>query len=94
MEKTTMLHEKVTITNKLGLHARASAKLVAHASRFASNIEIEKEGQRVNGKSIMGVMMLGATKGTELDLYVEGEDQNIAMQDMLDLINSYFGESE
>ncbi len=59
-----MIEDEVTICNKLGLHARAAAKFVATASEFESEIEIEKDGRKVNGKSIMGVMMLAASKGT------------------------------
>jgi len=89
-----MITKKIKIINKLGLHARASAKLVAHASRFASEIQLKKEDQIVNGKSIMGVMMLAASKGTDLELIAEGEDQQAMMDDIVDLINNRFEEAE
>ena len=89
-----MLRKKVTIINKLGLHARASAKLVHLASRHASEIWLIKENQRVNGKSIMGVMMLSASKGVELELEIEGEDEAIALEAVDSLILNRFGEEE
>lgn len=89
-----MLNKKVFIINKLGLHARAAAKLVHLASRYGSEIMLVRGGQKVNGKSIMGVMMLAAAKGTELDLEVEGEDEVMAMQAVENLIASRFGEAE
>ena len=69
---------EVTISNKLGLHARAAAKLVATATRFHADIHVQKAGQRVNGKSIMGVMMLAASQGTTLTLTAHGEDETAA----------------
>ncbi len=89
-----MLQQKVTIINKLGLHARAAAKLVSHAARFGSEIEIIKNGQTVNGKSIMGVMMLAASKGTEIEIKVEGDDEAQAMENLIMLVNDRFGENE
>lgn len=89
-----MLRKKVTIVNKLGLHARAAAKLVHLASRHASEILLVKNNQRVNGKSIMGVMMLAAAKGAELELEVEGEDEVIALEAVENLIANRFGETE
>lgn len=89
-----MLRKKIFIINKLGLHARASAKLVHLASRYASQIEIIKHDQTVNGKSIMGVMMLAASKGTEVELSVEGEDEMDAMEALAALIDNRFGETE
>ncbi|MFN7096835.1 MAG: HPr family phosphocarrier protein [Gammaproteobacteria bacterium] len=86
--------ETVTIINKLGLHARASAKLVNTAARFSSHIDIKRGAKTVNGKSIMGVMMLAASKGTELELHIEGEDEKDAMQALRDLIANRFGEDE
>ena len=65
----------VEIVNKLGLHARAAAKLVNLATSFEANVDLEKDGQRVNGKSIMGVMMLAASKGVKLELEIEGRDE-------------------
>ncbi|MEM7304439.1 MAG: HPr family phosphocarrier protein [Pseudomonadota bacterium] len=89
-----MLEQEVTICNKLGLHARAAAKFVATASEFESEIEIEKAGKRVNGKSIMGVMMLAASNGSPVKLYVEGNDAEAAMDKLVNLILSRFGEDE
>jgi phosphocarrier protein len=82
------------IINKLGLHARAAAKLVSLASTFESAIDIEKEGRRVNGKSIMGVMMLAASQGTTLTLHIEGPDEDEAQRQLVDLVEDYFGEGE
>ena len=89
-----MLEKKVTIINKLGLHARAAAKFVSCASRYGSVIELIKGSRTVNGKSIMGVMMLAASKGTELILRVEGEDEDVALAAIDDLIKDRFGEEE
>lgn len=89
-----MLNKKVFIVNKLGLHARAAAKLVHLSSRYGSEIILIKNGQKVNGKSIMGVMMLAASKGTEIELEVEGEDETIALEAVEHLIANRFGESE
>jgi phosphocarrier protein len=85
---------EVRIINKLGLHARAAAKLVSLASTFESAIDIEKEGRRVNGKSIMGVMMLAASQGTTLTLHIEGPDEDEAQRQLVDLVEDYFGEGE
>ncbi|MBA1330274.1 phosphocarrier protein HPr, partial [Candidatus Endoriftia persephone str. Guaymas] len=70
-----MIHKEITIINRLGLHARAAAKLVNCASRYGSSIQLLRNGQRVNGKSIMGVMMLAASQGTALEVEVNGEDE-------------------
>jgi phosphocarrier protein len=80
------------ITNKRGLHARASAKLVEAAARFLSEITIIKDGQRVNARSIMGLMMLAASQGSEIGLEAEGADADAAMTAMLALIEAKFGE--
>jgi phosphocarrier protein len=87
-----MLEQEFTIINKLGLHARASALLVKNATRFHSEIKIEREGIEVNGKSIMGIMMLAAAKGTVIRLKVEGEDEQEAMAGLKELIENGFGE--
>ena len=87
-----MLEQEFTIINKLGLHARASALLVKNATRFHSEIRIEREGVEVNGKSIMGIMMLAAAKGTVIRLKVEGEDEQEAMAVLGELIKNGFGE--
>ncbi|MDH5423602.1 MAG: HPr family phosphocarrier protein [Gammaproteobacteria bacterium] len=89
-----MQQREVTIINKLGLHARAAAKLVNVATKYKSHIEIEKEGQRVNGKSIMGVMMLAASQGSQILLLAEGDDANESLDEMVQLINNYFDEEE
>jgi phosphocarrier protein len=89
------MHERpVTIVNRLGLHARAAAKLVTTASSFTSNVELSKNGQTVNGKSIMGVMMLAASRGTELILITNGEDEIVAADTLEALITNRFGENE
>lgn len=85
---------QIDIINKLGLHARAAAKFVSLASTFDSEIELEKDDKRVNGKSIMGVMMLAAAKGSRLTLHADGEDEHEAAAQLIDLVNGYFGEDE
>lgn len=89
-----MIKTKVTIINKLGLHARASAKFVSTAARFQSQIDVIKDSQTVNGKSIMGVMMLAASKGCELTLQIEGPDELAMEAALLELIKSRFHEPE
>ena len=89
-----MQQRPVTIVNKLGLHARAAAKFVTTASGFASNIDVEKDGQKVNGKSIMGVMMLAASRGTRLIIQADGEDEQAAIDSLEKLIGEKFGEQE
>jgi len=86
MEKT------FTIQNKLGLHARASSFFVQEASRFECEIFVIKEDQEVNGKSILGVLMLAAPKGAEITLRAEGEDASAAIEALGTLINNLFGE--
>ncbi|BAZ93417.1 phosphocarrier protein HPr [Thiohalobacter sp. COW1] len=89
-----MQKKELTIINKLGLHARAAAKLVTLASEFDSNIQIARNGQQVNGKSIMGIMMLAASKGTTLEVSAEGSDETEAMAAIEKLIGERFHESE
>lgn len=89
-----MLTETVKIINKLGLHARASSKFTQTASAFQSDIWVTRNGKRVNGKSIMGLMMLAAAQGTEITLETDGVDETAAMKALTDLINDYFGEGE
>lgn len=89
-----MLKQEIEIINKLGLHARASAKLTQTSGRFQSAVFIAKNGRRVNAKSIMGVMMLAAGKGTMLTLETEGADEADAMAAVVALINDKFGEGE
>ncbi len=81
-----------TIRNRLGLHARAAALLVKTANKFASEVMIEKDGLEVNGKSIMGILMLAASKGTKITLKVEGKDSVQALQTLGRLIENKFGE--
>ena len=89
-----MLSREVEIVNKLGLHARASAKLTQTAARFQSEVFIAKGGKRVNAKSIMGVMMLAAGLGSEVEIETSGADEQAAMDALTSLINDKFGEGE
>ncbi len=87
-----MIKQETKIINQLGLHARAAAKLVKLASSFESEVELVKDEQSVNAKSIMGVMMLAASCGTTVELHVNGPDEQQAMEGVIDLINSRFEE--
>jgi phosphocarrier protein len=89
-----MPRAEAEIVNKLGLHARASAKLTEVASRFGAEIWLSRDGRRVNAKSIMGVMMLAAGKGSRVAIEAEGEDAEDAMGAILALIAGKFGEKE
>ncbi len=89
-----MIRATLTISNRLGLHARASAKLTKLASGFASDIHLSRNGRRVNAKSIMGVMMLAAGQGTEVELEVDGPDAADAAAAIQALVDDRFGESE
>ena len=89
-----MIAETITIINKLGLHARAASKLVNCASQFESEVFIIRKENRVNAKSIMGVMMLAASKGVELGLEIEGNDEQSCRDALVTLINDRFGENE
>jgi phosphocarrier protein len=89
-----MIRTQVTIVNKLGLHARAAAKFVSCASAFSSRIMAGKDGDLIDGKSIMSVMMLAAGKGTVLDLEVEGGDEEAALEALSTLIANRFDEDE
>ena len=89
-----MISERITIINKLGLHARAASKLVSCASQFESEVFISRKENRVNAKSIMGVMMLAASKGVELDLEIDGNDERECRDALVELINDRFGEDE
>ncbi len=89
-----MIQSSITISNKLGLHARASAKLTKLAGGFKSDIHLARNGRRVNAKSIMGVMMLAAGMGATVDIDVEGPDEIEAMAALRTLIDSRFGEGE
>jgi phosphocarrier protein HPr len=87
-----MQQKEFEIVNKLGLHARASALFVKTASKFQAEVKLARESVEVNGKSIMGIMMLAASKGTRIRLTVEGADEEEAMQTIGTLINDGFGE--
>ncbi len=89
-----MIKTTVTISNKLGLHARASAKLTKLAGSHACEVWMSRAGRRVNAKSIMGVMMLAAGLGTEVEVETNGADEQAAMDAILALINDKFGEGE
>ena len=89
-----MLKKQITIINKLGLHARAAAKFVSYANRYGSEIHITFKDRTANGKSIMGVMMLAASKGSIIELSIEGEDEQYAMNALETLILNRFGEEE
>jgi phosphocarrier protein HPr len=88
-----MIESTLTICNKAGLHARAAAKLVGTASRFSSSVRIGTE-KLVDGKSILSLMMLGAAKGTELKIVVDGDDEQPALLAITELVNNRFEESE
>jgi len=89
-----MISKELEIINKLGLHARASTKLTQAAGKFASEVWITRNGRRVNAKSIMGVMMLAAAKGSMVTIEANGADEASAIDTLVDLINSRFGEDE
>ncbi|WP_455201412.1 HPr family phosphocarrier protein [Kaarinaea lacus] len=89
-----MISKELTIINKLGLHARAAAKFVSLASSFNSDIRVAKDDKTVNGKSIMGVMMLAASQNTQITVSVEGEDEILALEKIQKLIANRFGEDE
>lgn len=86
------MERTVDIVNLLGLHARAAAKLVTLASKFEADVRIRKDGREVSGKSIMGVMMLAAAKGSQITLIAEGADAQQALDEMTQLIAERFGE--
>jgi len=89
-----VVQKEVIIVNKLGLHARAAAKLVTLASSFSSEIDISRNGQSVNGKSIMGVMMLAASRGTSIVITANGHDEDEAANSLEELVRDRFGEKE
>ena len=90
----TRISRTVTIVNIKGLHARASAKFVTFVSRLpeGTKVEVEKDGQSVTGTSIMGLMMLGAAKGSEITIHVEGEQADLAIEKLVGLVVDGFGE--
>jgi phosphocarrier protein HPr len=89
-----MIKSNITISNKLGLHARASAKLTKLAAGFRSEVFLSRNGRRVNAKSIMGVMMLAAGLGSEIEIETEGEDEQAAMAALREMIDAKFGEGQ
>ena len=89
-----MIKSSITISNKLGLHARASAKLTKLAGSFQCEVHMSRNGRRINAKSIMGVMMLAAGLGSEVEIETEGEDEQAAMDALRALIDGKFGEGQ
>ena len=89
-----MLEQDVEIINKLGLHARAAAKLVSTAAAYASRVTLDHGGQSADAKSIMSVMMLAAARGSVIKIVCEGKDEQSAMAGLVSLIEDYFGEDE
>jgi len=89
-----MIEKTIQVDNKLGLHARPSAMLVKVATKYRSEFHIEKEGMKVNGKSIMGVMMLAAECGSELNMVINGPDEEYLLKEIEQLFNDRFGEAE
>lgn len=89
-----MIEQEVAIKNRLGLHARAAAKLVQTASRFKSSVKIRKNGEEVDGKSILGILLLAASQGTRIVLTIKGEDEAAAFAAVEDLIARSFDEEE
>lgn len=88
------LSREVEIINKLGMHARAAAKFVQLATSFECHIDLERNSKRVNGKSIMGVMMLAANKGSSITIHADGADADISIEKLVELINNRFDEDE
>ena len=89
-----MQQREIEIVNKLGLHARASAKLTQLAAKYQCDVSLARSGRKVNAKSIMGVMMLAAAKGTTINIETDGPDEAAAMTALTALIADYFGEGE
>ena len=89
-----MIEKTIQVENKLGLHARPSAMLVKAATKYRSEFHIEKEGMDVNGKSIMGVMMLAAECGSELNIIIDGPDEEYLLKEIVQMFNDKFGEAE
>lgn len=87
-----MLSRRFTIKNRLGLHARAAAQLVQTANQFSAEVTLQKEDMEVNGKSIMGILLLAAPQGTEISVAIDGPDEERAMTVLADLIEDGFGE--
>jgi phosphocarrier protein HPr len=89
-----MIDKAITIKNKLGLHARAAVKFVNLANRFSSMVKIVKDGNEIDGKSILGILTLAATQGSEIRLLVSGKDEKAAVEALSELINNRFDEKE
>jgi phosphocarrier protein len=89
-----VIEETIVLKNRLGLHARAAARLVHAAAGFTCRITLEKDGDEVDGKSILGLLLLAASKGTSLVLRVDGKDEKAALAAVKDLVNRRFDESE
>jgi len=89
-----MVERKIEIKNKLGLHARAAAKFVNLANRFSSSVKIIKDGNEIDGKSILGILTLAATQGTMITLKVSGGDEAMALEALVELINNKFQEKD
>lgn len=89
-----MIEKNVTIINKLGLHARAAAKLIGVTGKFGCDIKITKNGKTVDAKSIMAIMMLAASQGTDLLIQTDGDDESAAMDAVIEIINNRFDEDE
>jgi phosphocarrier protein len=89
-----MLRRELEIINKLGLHARASAKLTQLAAKFDSDVQVMRNDRKVNAKSIMGVMMLAAGKGSKISVEIDGPDEAAAMDAIVKLVGDYFGEGQ
>lgn len=90
----TMLETTITIKNKLGLHARAAVKFVNLANRFGADIRIIKDGNAIDGKSILGILTLAATQGSSIALTASGKDEDAALKALVELINNRFDEKE
>ena len=89
-----MIKKRVTIINKLGLHARAAVKFVNLANRFASSVRIEKDGNEIDGKSILGILTLAAVQGSDIGLIISGKDEQAALEALVSLIKDRFNEEE
>lgn len=89
-----MIEQAITIKNRLGLHARAAVKFVNTANRFVADVRIEKDGSEIDGKSILGILTLAATQGSNITLKIDGLDEEAAWKALAELINNRFGEKE
>jgi len=89
-----VIEQAITIKNRLGLHARAAVKFVNTANRFVADVRIEKDGSEIDGKSILGILTLAATQGSDITLKIDGLDEEAAWKALAELINSRFGEKE